>query len=67
MKLGSPTGATTHGLGRRRSWTVWLLGALLVMAFAAASAQAAETPAQDPFYKYEGKPKLKKIAPGTVL
>ncbi len=53
---------------RRRSWMVWLLGALLAMAFAAASAQAAETPAQDPFYKYEGKPaKLRQIAPGTVL
>jgi hypothetical protein len=67
MKLGSSTEAPTHGLGRRRSWTAWLLGALLVMAFAAASAQAAEAPARDPFYKYEGKPQLKKIAPGTVL
>ena len=67
MKLGISTGAITHGPGRRRSWTVWFLGALLVMAFAATSAQAAEPPAQDPFYKYEGKPTLKHIAPGTVL
>ena len=67
MKPGSSTGARTHGLGPRRSLAVWLLGALLMMALMAASAQASETPARDPFYKYEGKPKLKKIAPGTVL
>ena len=64
MKRGTSTGATTYGLGRRRSSTAWLLGALLVMGFATASAQAAETPAQDPFYKYEGTTKLKKSPPG---
>ncbi len=67
MKLGSSTGATRHDLNRLGSLAVWLLGALLMLAFAAASAQAVETPAQDPFYKYEGKPKINKIAPGTVL
>ncbi len=33
----------------------------------APGARAALTPEQDPFYKYEGKPRLSRIAPGTVL
>ncbi len=54
-------------LARQR---VRLLAALLLVACAAlttSTAQAAVTPEQDPFYKYEGKTKLKRIAPGTVL
>ncbi len=34
---------------------------------AAPAARAAEPPEKDPFYSYEGKTKLKRIAPGTVL
>jgi hypothetical protein len=37
------------------------------VALAVPAARAAVAPAQDPFYKYEGRTRLKKIAPGTVL
>src|SRR5262249_44294041 len=59
---------TTHPVWRRLGKGVLL--ALLLAAGCAAlavpAARAAMPPAQDPFYKFEGK-KLKKIAPGTVL
>jgi hypothetical protein len=58
---------TVHEPYRRRAWAVWFLVALLVTALTAASAQAAEPPSKDPFYRYEGKTSLAKIAPGTVL
>ena len=44
-----------------------LLLAGLCAALAVPAARAATPPSQDPFYTYEGKPRLKKIAPGTVL
>ena len=43
---------------------------LLLLAWAvlgASGARAAVPPQQDPFYKYEGRTPLKRIAPGTVL
>jgi hypothetical protein len=46
-------------------FAVLLLGAWA--AFAVPAARAAVAPEQDPFYKYEGKTRLKQIAPGTVL
>jgi hypothetical protein len=61
--------ATANPIGRRLG--VGAIAALLMaVAFAMLSvgaAHAALTPEQDPFYKYEGKTRLKKIAPGTVL
>jgi hypothetical protein len=66
--IGSPARALVE---RRRNWRVGLLASLLLLAWAALAApgaQAALTPEQDPFYKYEGKPSaLKRAAPGTVL
>jgi hypothetical protein len=56
--------------GREVSGTSALFAVLLIVgwsAFAAAAVQAAVPPEQDPFYKYEGSTKLKRIAPGTVL
>jgi hypothetical protein len=49
---------------------IGLLVLLLLVAWAAVAApgaRAATPPAQDPFYKYEGKTPLKHIAPGAVL
>jgi Secretory lipase len=65
--MGSPTRDLA---GRRRNWFIGLLALLLLVAWAAVAApgaRAATPPAQDPFYKYEGKTPLKHIAPGTVL
>src|SRR5271163_3214452 len=56
--------------GRRGNRGVGLLALvylLALIALAAPGAQAAVPPQQDPFYTYEGKTSLKKIAPGTVL
>jgi hypothetical protein len=56
--------------GRRPRWGVRLFALVLLVAwtaFAAPGARAAVTPEQDPFYKYEGKTRLNRIAPGTVL
>jgi hypothetical protein len=44
-----------------------VLFALSSIALVAPAARAATPPDQDPFYSYEGKPRLKQIAPGTVL
>jgi hypothetical protein len=55
---------------RQARWGVRLFAVLALVAWAALAApaaQAALTPEQDPFYKYEGKTRLKRIAPGTVL
>jgi hypothetical protein len=60
----------SDSIGRRPRWGVRLFVALLLLswaAFAVPAAQAAVAPEQDPFYKYEGKTRLKQIAPGTVL
>ena len=70
MTAASAVGpATTHpvwrGLGRRVLLVVLLAAGCAALAVPAA--RAAMPPAQDPFYKYEGKTRLKKIAPGTVL
>jgi len=63
---GAVKSAASDPLGRG----VRLLAVVLVVAWAALAAPAARAalaPEQDPFYKYEGKPRLKRIAPGTVL
>ncbi len=55
---------------RRATWTAGLFAVLAIAACAALGApavHAAIPPEQDPFYKYEGASKLKRIAPGTVL
>jgi hypothetical protein len=71
MAAASAAGQTTSGSGRRRPrWGVRLLTVLALLAcsaLAAPAAQATTTPEQDPFYKYEGSTRLKRIAPGTVL
>jgi Secretory lipase len=60
--------AMSDAVGRRPGWRVCLFAVLLVGAWAlAAPAARAVTPDQDPFYKYEGKPALGRMAPGTVL
>jgi hypothetical protein len=46
---------------------VALLLAAGCVAVAVPAARASVTPEHDPFYSYEGKTRLKKIAPGTVL
>jgi hypothetical protein len=69
MTAASSVGpATTNpALGRLgRGLLLALLIAAGCAALAVPAARAAMPPAQDPFYKYEGK-HLKKIAPGTVL
>jgi hypothetical protein len=70
MTAASAVGpATTHPVWRRLGRGV-LLALLLAggcAALAVPAARAALAPGQDPFYKYEGKTRLKKIAPGTVL
>ena len=63
--------AATHD--RRRRLSRWSAGLLLLLvliawsAFGAPAVRAEVVPEQDPFYKYEGSTKLKRIAPGTVL
>lgn len=60
----------SDSVGRRLGWGVRLVAVLLLVisaTLAASAAQAAVAPEQDPFYKYEGKPGLGRIAPGTVL
>ncbi|HEX4467360.1 MAG TPA: lipase family protein, partial [Solirubrobacteraceae bacterium] len=57
-------------VGRLTRWGLRLFAAVLLIAWAALAAPAARaalTPDQDPFYKYEGKTHLGRIAPGTVL
>ncbi len=68
---------TTHTDGRaanragRRSRLGLICGALglagICIALLVPAARASVTPEHDPFYSYEGKTRLKKIAPGTVL
>jgi hypothetical protein len=71
MMVTRETGLPTRELAeRRRNWGVGLFALLLLLAwaaFAAPGARAAVPPEQDPFYKYEGKTPLKRIARGTVL
>jgi hypothetical protein len=60
------------GGASRRGFVVGLLVALALVGawalLAATGARAEQTPAEDPFYKYEGKPSaLKHMAPGTVI
>ncbi len=65
--MGSPA---CELAGARRNWGAGFPALLLLVAwaaFTAPGARAAVPPAQDPFYKYEGKTSLKHIAPGTVL
>ncbi len=60
--------AMSDAVGRRLGRRVFLFAVALVVAWAlAAPAARALTPDQDPFYKYEGKPALGRIVPGTVL
>jgi hypothetical protein len=63
--------ALSDTVGRRRiGWGAALFAALLLVAWATLAvpaAHAALTPEEDPFYRYEGKPGLGRIAPGTVL
>jgi Secretory lipase len=63
----SPNSSATE----RRPRGIHLVAVLLLLVCAAfaipAVASATLTPEQDPFYKYEGKPRLNRIAPGTVL
>jgi hypothetical protein len=62
---------TSDSIGRRPRRGIRLFAVLLLLAWAAfavpTAAQATVTPEQDPFYRYEGKPRLNRIAPGTVL
>jgi Secretory lipase len=56
--------------GQRRNQGVGSLALLVLVAWAALAApgvRAAVPPAQDPFYSYEGRTPLKRVAPGTVL
>jgi len=66
--VGPPTSDST---GRRPHLDIRLRVVLPLLVWAAfavpATAAAAVTPEQDPFYTYEGKPRLNRIAPGTVL
>src|SRR6185312_6325083 len=70
MSAASALGpATTHP-----RWRGLCRGVLLVLLLAAGCAapavpvaRASTPPDQDPFYRYEGKTRLRKIAPGTVL
>jgi hypothetical protein len=61
----------SDSIGRHPRRGVRLFAILLLLALAAfavpAAARAVVTPEQDPFYTYEGKTRLKQIAPGTVL
>jgi hypothetical protein len=62
--------AAHHARGPRPRWSavfLVLLGIAAWSAFVVPAVQAAVPPEQDPFYKYEGSTKLKRIAPGTVL
>jgi len=68
IDAGAQHAATEGRIGRLVMRALAAL--LLAVGFAALSsgaAHAALTPEQDPFYSYEGKTRLKKIAPGTVL
>jgi Secretory lipase len=71
MVAASAVGSAKCDSGRRqRRWGVRLLAALVLLtwvAVATPAARAALTPEQDPFYRYEGKTALARIAPGTVL
>jgi hypothetical protein len=62
----APRNFSARRVGLRRILLVLVLAAGCA-AVAVPAAQAALTPEQDPFYSYEGKPRLRKIAPGTVL
>ena len=71
MTVASTAGPAISNPGRpQRRWGVRVSAVLLLVsltALAAPGARAAVTPEQDPFYKYEGSTRLKRIAPGTVL
>jgi hypothetical protein len=60
-----------NSIGLRPRRRIRLFAVLLMLTWTAfavpAAARAAVTPEQDPFYKYEGKTRLRRIAPGTVL
>ena len=64
--VGQPA-AHRRGRRLRRSAVAALVLAVSLVVLGSAAADAALTPEQDPFYRYEGKTRLKKIAPGTVL
>ena len=72
-KMAPYTGSSAARPGRRRDRPLRLSSLLAVMlpvtvaAIFASGAQAATPPEQDPFYNYEGKTALKRIAPGTIL
>jgi Secretory lipase len=73
MRITSASSAPVHPVtSRRRGFAVGLPAALALLAVwaavAAAGAGAAQTPEQDPFYRYEGKRStLEQMAPGTVI
>ena len=56
-----------HGGLKSRKLPLAVLLAVCAAVLAAPAARAALTPLQDPFYRYEGKTRLARIAPGTVL
>jgi len=64
---GRSVGDLVARSGVRYAGFVALLLLLAWVALAAPVAQAAVPPQQDPFYNYEGKTPLRRIAPGTVL
>jgi Secretory lipase len=72
MKIGKVVRSTMLGSGRRaprrrvRALSA-VLPLLVTSALFAPAAHAALAPEQDPFYNYEGKTRLSRIAPGTVL
>jgi len=62
------TSSTRPGSGTRRAGLTVALSLLVWAVVAVSGAQAAiPTPAQDPFYSYQGSVPLSRIAPGTVL
>ncbi len=68
-EAGAGRVVTAHRMGRGLGLRA--LAALLMAVgcalMSSGAAHAALPPEQDPFYKYEGRTRLKKIAPGTVL
>jgi hypothetical protein len=72
MGIMKTSGVSVDGVNASRRVFIWLLGALALLAasatMAAPAARAAQTPDEDPFYKFEGKKSaLKQMAPGTVI
>jgi hypothetical protein len=72
MGIMRASGVSVGGVTGSRRVFIGLIGALALLAgwvtVAAPAARAAQTPEEDPFYKYEGKKSaLKHMAPGAVI